>query len=118
MRWLIRTSAALVAAYALALQALLSGFAPAVHFGFDRFAVVCAADGSGDHEPSVPQHRSDCDACLAVCCNGAPALVPTSVAFSPVLFTERPQRLLLALEAPSLQLRHQPQESRAPPLVS
>jgi DUF2946 family protein len=117
MKWLIRKSAALVAVYSIALQALLSGFVPAGHFGFDPFAVICAADSSGDHNPSVPQHGSDCDACLAAF-HGSPALVPASVAFSPVLFADRPKRLMLLVEARSLQPRHHPQESRAPPIPS
>src|SRR5262249_36222185 len=35
MAWLIQKSAALVAVYSIALQAVLWGFAPAGHFGFD-----------------------------------------------------------------------------------
>src|SRR6266446_4565817 len=105
MRWLIRKSAALVAAYAIALQALLSGFAPAAHIGFDPFAAICAADGSGEHGPSSPQHGSDCDACLAAS-KASPALLPASLAFWPVVFADRPKRLLLTVEAPSLQRRH------------
>jgi hypothetical protein len=117
MAWLIRKSAALIAVYSIALQALLWGFAPAGHFGFDPFAIVCTSDSSGNHDPSVPQDRSDCDACLAAC-TSSPALVPAGVAFSPVLFPHRPKRLTLSVEAPSLQPRHQPQESRAPPIQS
>jgi hypothetical protein len=117
MRWLIRKSAALIAAYSIALQALLSGIVPAGHFGIDPFAVICTTDGSGEHAPTVPQHGNDCDACLTAC-NVAPALVPESVAFSPVFFADRPRRLPLAVEAPSLQPRHQPRASRAPPISS
>ena len=117
MTWLIRKSAALVAVYSIALQAVLWGFAPAGHFGFDPFAIVCTADGSGDHAPALPQHRSDCDACLAAC-GSSPALVPASAAFSLVPFPDGPKRLTLSVEAPSLQPRHQPQASRAPPIQS
>ena len=116
MRRLIRKSAALIAAYSIALQALLS-FVPAGHFGIDPFAVICTTDGSGDHVPFVPRHGKNCDACLAAC-KASPALVPESVAFSAVFFADRPERLLLAVEAPSLQPRHQPQASRAPPIPS
>jgi hypothetical protein len=117
MARLIRKSAALIAAYSIALQAVLWGFAPAGHFGFDPFAVICTAGSSGDHAPSLPQHRSDCDACLAAC-NGSPALVPASVTFSLVPFSAGPKRPTSPVEAPSLQPRHQPQASRAPPIQS
>jgi hypothetical protein len=117
MAWLFRKSAALVAVYSIALQAVLWGFAPPGHFGFDPFAIICTADSSGDHAPSLPQHRSGCDACLAAC-GSSPALVPASVTFSLVPFPDGPKRLTLPVEAPSLQPRHQPQESRAPPIQS
>ena len=117
MAWLIRKSAALVAVYSIALQAVLWGFAPAGHFGFDPFAIICTAGSAGDHAPSLPQHRSDCDGCLAAC-GSSPALVPASVAFSLMPFPARPKRLTVLVEAPSLQPRHQPQESRAPPIRS
>jgi hypothetical protein len=117
MTWLIRKSAALIAAYSIALQALLLGFAAAPHFSFDSFAIICTADGLGDHQPSPTRHRSDCDACLAACCS-SPALVPANVEFSPVLFPATPKRLTFFAEPISLQPRHQPHESRAPPMRS
>jgi hypothetical protein len=117
MRWLIRKSATLIAAYAIALQALLAGFVVAGHSGFDPFTIICTADGSGDHQPAPTQHRNDCDACLAAC-GSSPALVPANVAFSPVLFAQTPKRLAFFAEPPSLQPRHRPHESRAPPMQS
>src|SRR5262245_38609097 len=48
MARLVRKSAALIAAYAIALQALVAGFAAAGHFGFDLFAVMCTADCACD----------------------------------------------------------------------
>jgi len=117
MRWLLRKSAALVVAYAIALQALFSGVAFVSHIGFDPLAVICTADGSGEHLPSTPQHDSGCDVCLAAC-SGSLAVVPPGPAFSPIVFVDRAKRLLLAIEAPSPQRRHQPQASRAPPLPS
>src|SRR5262245_21314905 len=117
MRWLIRKSATLIAVYAIALQALIAGFVVAGHSGFAPFAIICTADGSGDHQPPPTQHRSDCDACLAAC-NSSPALVPANVAFSPVLFLATPKRLAFFAEPSSLQPRHQPHESRAPPTNS
>jgi hypothetical protein len=117
MRWLIRKSATLIAVYAIALQALISGFVAADHSGFDPFAIICTANSSGDHQPTPTRHRSGCDACLAAC-SSSPALVAANVAFSPVLFAETPKRLTFFAEPPSLQPRHQPHESRAPPMQS
>src|SRR5262249_60954284 len=102
MAWLIRKSAALVAVYSIALQAVLWGFAPAGHFGFEPFAIICTADGSGDHAPSRPQHRSGCDACLAAC-GSSPALVPASVALSLVPFPDGPKHPTLSVVGPSVQ---------------
>jgi hypothetical protein len=117
MTWLIRKSAALIAVYAIALQALIAGFVVAGHSGFDPFTIICTADASGDHQPAPTQHRSDCDACLAAC-SSSPALVPVNVAFSPVLFAQTPKRLAFFAEPIALQPRHQPHESRAPPMQS
>jgi hypothetical protein len=117
MAWLIRKSAALIAAYSVALQALLLGFASAGHFGFDSFAIICTAGSSGDHQPAPAQHRSDCDACLAAC-SSSPALVPASAAFSLFFFSVGPKRPTFLVEPLSLQQRHQPHASRAPPIPS
>jgi hypothetical protein len=117
MAWLIQKSATLIAVYAIALQALISGFVLAGHSGFDPFAIICTADSSGDHQPTPTRHRSDCDACLAAC-SSSPALVPANVAFSPVLFLATPKRPTFFAEPLALQPRHQPHESRAPPMRS
>jgi hypothetical protein len=117
MARLIRKSAALIAAYAIALQAMVWGFAPAGPFGFDPSAVICTADSSGDHQDAPAQHRSDCGACLAAC-GSAPGILPANVAFSPVWFSEPSAHLTFLFAAPPLQPRHQPQESRAPPIPS
>ena len=114
MSWLIRKAAALIAAYSIALQGLIAALAPVAPVGFDTFAVVCATDASGEHQPSPPQHGSECDACLAAC-NHLPALVPANIAFLSVVFADTPKRVVVALDAPAAQSRHQPQASRAPP---
>jgi zona occludens toxin (predicted ATPase) len=117
MAWLLRKSATLIAVYAIALQAMVWGFVPPGHFGFDPFAIICTADGSGDHQPTPAQHRSNCDACLAAC-SSSPGLVPASAAFSLLLFSDGPKRPTVLAEPLSLQPRHQPHESRAPPIPS
>jgi len=113
----IRKSAALIAAYAIALQALVAGFAAAGHFGFDPFAVMCTADSSGEHQPAPAQHRNDCGACLAACSSSPPPL-PANAAFAPIRFSEQSAPVTVLIAAPPLQPRHQPQESRAPPMSS
>jgi hypothetical protein len=115
MAWLLRKSATLIAIYSIALQAMLWGFVPAGHFRLDPFAIICTADGSGDHQPAPTQHRSSCDACLAAC-SSSPALVPASAAFSLCFFADGPKRPTVLAEPLSLQPRHQPHESRAPPV--
>jgi hypothetical protein len=117
MARLIRKSAALIAAYAITLQTLISGFVPAGQFGFDPFAVICTADSSAGHQPAPTGHRSDCSACLAACSSSAP-LVPASAAFAPIRFSEPSAHLTVLIAAPPSQPRHQPQESRAPPMPS
>lgn len=117
MRWLIRKSAALVAAYAIALQALFSGFAPANHVGTDAIAVICSTDASGEHLPSAPQHSDQCGACVAACSESW-ALTPSSLAFASVVFANTSEYLLPRLDAQSSPKRHQPHASRAPPLFS
>jgi hypothetical protein len=118
MTLLIRKSAALIAAYAIALQALLSGIVPAGQFGFDPFAVICSADGAGGHSPSLPQHRSECEDCVPAL-NSVPAVIPAGISFAPVIFSDRSLRPAFAAQAPSPQpKRRQPQASRAPPIAS
>ena len=117
MAWLLRKSATLIAVYSIALQAMFWGFAPAGHFGLDPFAIICTADGSGEHQPTPAQHRGDCDACLAAC-SSSPGLVPAAAAFSLFFLSEGLNRSAFLAEPPALQPRHQPHESRAPPIPS
>jgi len=117
MAWLLRKCATLIAIYSIVLQPILSGFALAGHFAFDPLAVICTSDGSGDHQPTPAQHRSDCDACLAAC-SSSPALFPASAAVLLLFFGDGPKRATFLAEPLALQPRHQPQESRAPPIPS
>jgi hypothetical protein len=117
MTLLVRKSAALIAAYAIALQALLSGIVPAGHFGFDPLAVICSADGAGGHSPSLPRHRSECEDCLPAL-NSVPAVIPAGISFAPVIFFDRSLRPAFAAQTPTPKPRRQPQASRAPPIAS
>jgi hypothetical protein len=117
MPWLLRKSATLIAVYAIALQAMFFGFAPAGHFALDPFAVICTADGSGEHQPAPVQHRGDCDACLAAC-SSSPGLVPGRAAFAFFFLNDRSNHPTVLAEPLSLRPRHQPQASRAPPIPS
>src|SRR5262245_38440644 len=117
MAWLFRKAATLIAVYSIALQAMLWGFAPPGHVGLDPFAIICMADGSGEHQPAPVQHRNDCDACLAAC-SGSPALVPTIAAFSLLRLSDGAKRPAVLAEPLLLQPRYQLHESRAPPISS
>jgi Protein of unknown function (DUF2946) len=117
MAWLLRKSTTLIAVYSIALQAMLWGFVPPGHFGLDPFAIICTADGSGDHQPTPAQHRGDCDVCLAAC-SGSPTLVPTIASFSFLRFSGGLKRPIFLAEPLASQPRHQPHESRAPPISS
>src|SRR5215831_3099437 len=117
MARLIRKSAALIAAYSIALQAVFWGFVPVGHLAFDPLAIICTADSSGDHQPTPAQHRSDCDACLAAC-SSPPVLAPASAVFSSFFFGEESRCPAVSAEPLALQPRHQPHESRAPPIPS
>jgi hypothetical protein len=117
MASLVRKSAAVIAAYAIALHALLSGVVLPQHPAFDPLAVICSAHAPADQNPSPPEHGNECDSCLPAC-HGAPAVVPGQLPFSPVIFSELSSPQPASIEAPAAQRRHQPQASRAPPLAS
>jgi hypothetical protein len=55
-------------------------------------------DHSGSHSPSLPKHRTDCDACLMACSN-APALLPSSLSSSAVSFSSEPRHLTFSVAA-------------------
>ena len=117
MTSLLRTCAALIAIYGIALQALLSGYLTAAHPSFDPLGVICASGDSGHQAPVLPQHHSECVACLAA--HGAsPAVVPATPAFSPAPVAETPKALQRLIEALLMQSAYRPQKSRAPPIAS
>jgi hypothetical protein len=109
----MRRCGALIAAYALALQAMLSAFVAPVHALTPGFEIC--ADGAGDNRGRDPGPAS-CAACLAGHCAGAaasPGRVAVVAAWPCIA-----ARVLPAPRAPALQpiSRHEPQSPRAPPL--
>jgi len=114
---LMRKFAALVAIYSIALQSILLAFVTTTQPGLDPFAIICSGDESGSHSPLLPQHRTDCDACLMACSN-APALIPSSLSFSAVSFSSEPRHLTFSVAPGFAEQKHKPQESRAPPISS
>ncbi len=56
MARLLAKSVALIAIYSIALQALLLGYRHAAHVCFDPVAVICAGDGSNEHDRPLSPH--------------------------------------------------------------
>ena len=110
---LLRRAVGLVAAYAIALQAVLSGILAAEHASADPLSIICASDYSDD-SGGLPQHEGhDCGPCVLPC-GANPALTPSSTALplAPVSATPRHTSSFEALPSTS---RHHPQAARAPP---
>jgi hypothetical protein len=108
-----RRMIALTVAYAVALQAMLSGFAvPAVTAGPAREICMPAADAAAPPVPAAPHPmRSDCLACPAMCWAGlapAPRVIP--VGLTDARSIESHPILVVLLTAPRLL-----PPSRAPP---
>ena len=111
---LLRGALGLVAAYAIALQAVLSGVLTAEHASADPFSIVCANDYSDD-PGGPPEHEShDCDACI-LSCGASPALSPPTTAVLPLALVSAAPRLTPSFDVVPSALRHQPQAARAPP---
>src|SRR5215468_5576836 len=71
-------AAALVAVYAIVVQALLVGLALAAHAGFDPSSIICSSQNSSDDGGGTPDHRDiDCGACI-LACGASPAVAATS----------------------------------------
>ena len=112
---LIRRIAALTAAYAIALQAILSGFVSAAPAGLDSLAVLCTGGSTHDDAAPPPRHDLDCQACPLACGGGAPALTPSGATVSPVrLAAVRPECIASPQTMPP-HAKHRLQDSRAPP---
>lgn len=110
----LRTAGALIAAYAIALQAVLSGFVLAVHVGFDPAAVVCTAAGASDDGAPL-QQRERRATCLAACTAAPPASLPPGARPAPAGAGHLVAAAFLPVDIFAPSPRHRPQASRAPP---
>jgi hypothetical protein len=113
----MRRCAALIAAYALALQAIISAFAVPVSHALAAGAAfeICRADISGD--PARPPARDSCGACLAGHCAGT-AATPVRIAVAgpwPIVVVSAPTAFRAAA-LPPLAPHGGPHAPRAPPL--
>src|SRR5437879_4419782 len=108
MARLLWKAVGLIAAYAIALQALFSGVPATAYGNPDPLSIICTGDMSDD-SGSLPQHEGhDCRACILTCGGAIPSLTPSSVTVLAVLFLERVRQPELWFEALPSQLRHQP----------
>src|SRR5947208_2324053 len=118
MARLLRKAVGLVAACAIALQALVSGVLAIEHGNPDPFSIICTGENSGDNSGdsgSQPRHENhDCGACILTC-GAAAATTPSSATVLPVEFFSRVRQLTLWFDVLPSPSHHQPQASRAPP---
>jgi len=118
MALLLRKAIGLIAAYAIGMQALLSGVLPMAYGNPDPFSIICMSDNSSDNsgDSRQPQHEDhDCGACILTCGGATGMLTTSSATVLPEEFFGRVRQLtswFKVLPSPS---RHQPQASRAPP---
>src|SRR5215475_3001488 len=107
---LLRKAVGLIAAYAIALQALLSGGSVATHINTDGgpFSIICTSDMARDTGSPPQREDHDCGLCILTC-GGTPALTVPSTAILLIVFFERVRRSTLWLEALPSPLHHQPQ---------
>src|SRR5437667_12675665 len=95
MARLFRKAVGLIAAYAIALQALLSGVLVAAYANADPFLIICTSDNSG-HSGNLPQQADhDCVACV-LSCGATPASSGTTI--SPVALAGRARQQTLWFE--------------------
>ena len=113
----LRKTTALVAVYAIVVQALLVGLALAAHAGFDPSSIICSSQNSSDQDGGgTPDHSDiDCGACI-LACGASPAVAVTSgtVVFLATSFVS--DLLVRWLLPPTSSAKHQPHASRAPPI--
>jgi hypothetical protein len=115
MARLLARSVALIAIYAIALQALLLGYLQAAHVGLDPVAVICAGDSSDRHDRPLSPHNGDCDRCLLGCHAISPALIPPGSDFFLARLGLLAASSFLWVKAIPPLPRHRPQVPRGPP---
>jgi hypothetical protein len=113
-----RRCAALIAAYAIALQALLSAFAamPVQARGTDPAWALCVTEAGGKPAPS--RAHETCGACLAGHCGAGALAAPAGAvtAWRWPAFTGPTLALSRPADVPALSSRDEPHSPRAPPL--
>jgi hypothetical protein len=107
-----------VAAWAVALQALLSGFVHTVPVAFDPLLPICAAARSSQDSVPPRQHDHDQGACPAACGGGSPVLMTSAVMSSLVIFADRAEPRVQRVQARPTAPRHFPQAARGPPTAA
>jgi hypothetical protein len=117
MARLLRKTVALIAAYAIAVQALLTGLTLAAHAGIDPFSVICSSTSSHDQGDVPGHHGTDCDKCV-LACGGAPALATTPYAIFLIASFVDCEQPIAWLRAPASSAKHQPRAARAPPILA
>jgi len=113
---LVRRCAALAAAYAVALQLVLSAFAAVAPLALATEAGFAICRGGGDTAPAAPAAHDPCSACLAHCTGGAapPQRAASSLTWPPGATPFVHSFRLAAAPSATTQARgHSP---RAPPL--
>ena len=118
LRTQLRRCAALVAAYAVALQAVLSAVAVAAPFASAAGAPFAICGGDSPDNPPGPITHDPCATCLAGHCAGA-AASPDRVAFeAPWLLAQTAvEALRRAAILPPVARRAGAHSARAPPLA-
>jgi hypothetical protein len=109
----MRRCAALIAAYALALQAILSAFAVQIARADAPAFEICTRD-TGAGRARDPGHAL-CPACLAGHCCAATPVHDAVVAAWPAFATALPPALVAGTKPPA-DRRHRSHAPRAPPL--
>ncbi len=112
-RRLVRRCLGLIAAYAIALQALLVAGAVLPAWWAAGAATLCVTSDAG---APAPGHHESLPCCTANACHGGAALMPASAPAAPVRHVLPATRVVLALAAASAGSGRQPNWPRAPPV--
>jgi hypothetical protein len=113
----LRKTLALVAACAIAVQALLAGYFFAAHADFDPSTFVCSSSGSADHGNAPRHDGADCGGC-ALACAGAGAIAPPADIVLFIATSILKAHQALCFEAPPAPAKYRAQSPRAPPITA